>query len=166
MDVDELQQQFQMQNVGEDLSHVQFNAELWNLRPRMKNSGEAMRVPIWPEAYAHIKENQQVRLSSSRPLPDQCHRSPPIRSMLLGVTSPAIAPRIGAARDVEEKCGNGVKGLNRASSAGTLQPCTRLTSRFLMHGSGRRSSHHFPGVLWFPLTCGIMCAHQPMIGHN
>ena len=103
MDVDGLQQQFQLQNVGEDLSHVQFNAELWNVRPRMKDSGEAMRVPVWPEAYAHIKENQQVWLSSSRPLPDQCHRYPPIRSMLLGVTSSAIAPRIGAARHVEEK---------------------------------------------------------------
>ena len=88
---------------GEDLSHIQFNPRLWNLRPMVNDSGEAMRVPVWPEAYAHVKENQQVWLSGSRPLPDQCPRYPPTRRMLLGVTSPAIAPRIGAARDVEEK---------------------------------------------------------------
>ena len=87
----------------EDLSHVQFNPKLWNVRPVVKDSGEAMRVPIWPEAYAHVKENQQAWLSGSRPLPDQCPRYPPIRRMLLGVTSPAIAPRIGAARDAEER---------------------------------------------------------------
>ena len=88
---------------GEELTHVQFNPKLWNLRPVVKNSGETMRVPAWPEAYAHVKENQQVWLSGSRPLPDQGPRYSPIRKMLLGVTSPAIAPRIGAARDVEEK---------------------------------------------------------------
>ena len=69
----------------------------------MKDLGEAMRVPLWPEAYAHVKENQQAWYSGSRPLPDQCVRYPPIRMMLLGVTSPAIAPRIGAARDAEER---------------------------------------------------------------
>ena len=62
-----------------------------------------MRVPLWPEAYAHVKKNQQVWLSGSRPLPYQCPRYPPIRRMLLGVLSPIIAPRIGAARDAEEK---------------------------------------------------------------
>ena len=87
----------------EDLSHVQFNPKLWNLRPVVKDSGEAMRVPLWPEAYAHVKENQQAWLSGSRPLPDQCPRYPPIRRMLLGVTFPAIAPRIGAARDAEKR---------------------------------------------------------------
>ena len=88
---------------SEDLSHVQFNPKLWNLRPVAKDSGEAMRVPLWPEAYAHVKENQQAWLSGSRPLPDQCPRCPPIRRMLLGVTSPVIASRIAAARDAEEK---------------------------------------------------------------
>ena len=73
------------------------------MRPVVKDSGEAMRVPVWPESYAHVKENQQVWLSWSRPLPDQCTRYPPIRRMLLGVTSPAIAPCIGAARDAEEQ---------------------------------------------------------------
>ena len=87
----------------EDLSHVQFNPKLWNLRPVVKDSGEAMRVPLLPEAYAHVKENQQVWLSGSQPLPDQCPRYPPIMRMLLGVTSPVIASRIGAARDAEKR---------------------------------------------------------------
>ena len=87
----------------EDLSHVQFNPKLWNLRPMVKDSGEAMRVPLLPEAYAHVKENQQAWLSGSRPLTDKCPRYPPIRRMLLGVTSPVIAPRIGAARDAEKR---------------------------------------------------------------
>ena len=87
----------------EDLSHIQFNPELWNLRPIVKDTGAAMGVPLLPEAYAHAKENQQAWLSGSRPLPDQCPRYPPIRRMLLGVTSPIIAPRIGAARDAEKR---------------------------------------------------------------
>ena len=87
----------------DDVSHVQFNPKLWNLRPVVKDSGEAMRFPLWLEAYAQVKENQQAWLSGSRPLPDQCPRYPPTRRMLLGVTSPAIAPRIGAARDAEER---------------------------------------------------------------
>ena len=87
----------------EDLSHVQFNSKFWNLRPVVKYSGEAMRVPLLPEAYAHVKENHQAWLSGCSPLPDQCPRYPPIRRMLLGVTSPAIASRIGAARDAEKR---------------------------------------------------------------
>ena len=87
----------------EDLSHIQFNPKFWNLRPVVKDSGAAMRVPLLPEAYAHAKENQQAWLSGSRPLPDQCPRYPPIRRMLLGVTSPVIAPRFGAARDAEKR---------------------------------------------------------------
>ena len=87
----------------EDISHIQFKPKLWNLRPVVKDSGAAMRVPLLPEAYAHVKENQQAWLSGSRPLPDQCPRYPPIKRMLLGVTSPVIAPRIRAARDAERR---------------------------------------------------------------
>ena len=87
----------------EDLSHIQFNPKFWNLRPVVKDTGEAVRVPQLPGAYAHAKENQQTWLPGSRPLPDQCHRYPPIRRMLLGVTSPITAPRIGAARDAEKR---------------------------------------------------------------
>ena len=32
----------------ENLSHVQFNQKLWNLRPVVKDTGEAMLVPLWP----------------------------------------------------------------------------------------------------------------------
>ena len=87
----------------EDLSHIQFNPKLWNLRPVVKDTGEAVRVPQLPGAYTHAKENQQTWLPGFRPLPDQCPRYPPIRRMLLGVTSPIIAPRIGAARDAEKR---------------------------------------------------------------
>ena len=87
----------------EDLSHVQFNPKLWNLRPVVKDLGEAMLVPLWREAYAQVRENQQEWLSGSSPLPAQCPRYPPIRRMLMGVTSPAIASRIGEARDAEER---------------------------------------------------------------
>ena len=76
----------------EDLSHIQLNPKLWNLRLVVKDSGAAMRVPLLPESYAHAKENQQAWLSGSRPLRDQYPRYPPIRRMLLGVTSPVIAP--------------------------------------------------------------------------
>ena len=92
-----------MPNGPEDLSHIQFNPKLWNLRPVVKDTGEAVRVPQLPGAYTHAKENQQRWLPGSRPLPDQCPRYPPIRRMLLGVTSAIIAPRIGAARDAEKR---------------------------------------------------------------
>ena len=51
--------------------HFQFNLKLCNLRPVAKDTGEAMRVPAWPEAYAHVKENQFAWLAGSRPLPSQ-----------------------------------------------------------------------------------------------
>ena len=95
--------QFKCRMGREDLSHIQFNPKLWNLRPVVKDTGEAVRVPQLPGAYTHAKENQQTWLPGSRPLPDQCPRYPPIRRMLLGVTSPIIAPRIGAARDAEKR---------------------------------------------------------------
>ena len=95
----------------DDLSHIQFNPKLWNLRPVVKDTGAAMGVPLLSEAYAHAKENQQAWLSGSRPLPDQCPRYPPIRRMLLGVTSPIIAPRIGAARDAEKRMLKWSKGM-------------------------------------------------------
>ena len=95
----------------EELSHIQFNPKLWNLRPVVKDSGAAMRVSLLPEAYEHAKENQQACFSGSRPLPDQCPRYPPIRRMLLGVTSPVIAPRIRAARDAEKRMLKGSEGM-------------------------------------------------------
>ena len=76
---------------------------LTDLAVMMRIDPLALRVPLLPEAYAHAKENQQAWLSGSRPLPDQCPRYPPIRRMLLGVTSPIIAPRIGALRDAEKR---------------------------------------------------------------
>ena len=88
---------------GKDLSHVHFNPKLWNLRPIVKDSGEAMRISACLEAYAHVKENQQEWLAGSTPLPDQCPRYLLIRRMLLGVTSLVIAPCIRVDRVVEER---------------------------------------------------------------
>ena len=82
---------------------IQLNPKLRNLRPMVKDSVEAMQVPAWPEAYTHVKKSQQVWLEGSRPLRDHCPRYPPIRRMLLGNTSPVIVPRIGSARDAEER---------------------------------------------------------------
>ena len=62
-----------------------------------------MRVPAWPEAYAHVKENQDAWPAGSRPMSSQCPRYPPIRRMLQGVTSPVVAPPIGAAHDAENR---------------------------------------------------------------
>ena len=69
---------FKSRMCRDDLSHIQFNPKLWNLRPVVKDSGEAIRVPLLAEAYAHVIENQQAWLSGTRPLPDQSldtHRS-------------------------------------------------------------------------------------------
>ena len=102
----------------EDLSHIHFNPKLWNLRPVVKDTGEAMRFPAWPEACVYVKENQQVWLVGSRSVPDQCPRYSPIRRMLLGVTSPAIAPVSEQLATQRRGCGSGVKGWSRASSVG------------------------------------------------
>ena len=62
-----------------------------------------MRVPAWAEAYAHVKENQGAWLAGFRPLPCQCPKYPPIRRMLLRLTSPVVASCIRAAHDVEKR---------------------------------------------------------------
>ena len=80
------------------LYHIQFNPKLWNLRPVVKYTGERMQVPAWPETYAQVKENQDTWLTGSRTLPRQCPRYPPIRRMLLGVTSSDNDPRIRGAK--------------------------------------------------------------------
>ena len=147
---------------GEDLSHVQFNPKLWNLRPVLRDSGDAMRVQLWSEAYAHVKENQQVWLSASRPLPDQCPRYPPIRRMSLGVTSPVIAPRIGAAHDAEEK----MRKWSERMEPRFISWNVAAMHTFDLHGAGRRSRRHLPGGQVFPLTCEMTCTHQQMIGHD
>ena len=38
---------FKCRTGREDLSHVQFNPKLWNLRPVVKDSGDTMLVPLW-----------------------------------------------------------------------------------------------------------------------
>ena len=141
----------------EDLSHIQFNPKLWNLRPVVKDTGAAMRVPLLPEAYAHAKENQQAWLSGSRPLPDQCPRYPPIRRMLLGVTSPVIAPRIGAARDVEKRMLKWSEGMEPRFIRWNVAAAHTFEFSFLMLGVGKRSRHHLPGDQRSRLKCGTRC---------
>ena len=62
-----------------------------------------MKVPAWPETNAYVKENQDRWLAGSSPLPDSCPLFPRISRILLRVTGPVLAPRIGAAKDVEER---------------------------------------------------------------
>ena len=92
-----------MSKGGEYLANVQFNPKLWNLRPVVKGTKDAVKNPAWPETYDHVKEHQEACLTGSSPLPDRCPQYPLIRRMLLGVTSPTLAARIGAAQDVEER---------------------------------------------------------------
>ena len=99
----DLNNSFKCRMGGENLSNVQFNPKLWNLRPILKGAKEALKIPAWPETYAHVKQNQDTWLAGSDPLPDRCPLYPRFRRMLLEVTSPVLAPRIGAAQDVEER---------------------------------------------------------------
>ena len=99
----DLNNSFKCRMGGEDLANVQFNPKLWNLRPIIKGTTDAVKIPAWSETYAHVKENQDAWLAGSNPLPNRCPLYPRIRRMLLGVNSPALAPRIGAAQDVEGK---------------------------------------------------------------
>ena len=44
----------------EDLSHIQFNPKLLNLRPVVKDTGEAVRVPQLPGAYTRERESANM----------------------------------------------------------------------------------------------------------
>ena len=81
----------------ENLSNIQFNSKLWNLPPIIRGTKEAAAISAWPETYAHVKENHDTWLVGSDPMPDRCPLYPLIRRMLLGVTSPVLAPKIAAA---------------------------------------------------------------------
>ena len=89
----------------------------------------------------YVKENQQVWLAGSRPLSDQCSRYPSKKRMLLGVTSPVIAPRIGAARDAEERMREWSEGMDPRFISWKIAAIQPLTSVSLMHGGERRSRH-------------------------
>ena len=53
--------------------------------------------------HAHVKEHQEAWLVGSNQLPDRCPRYP--------LTSPALAPKIGAAQDVNERMLIGKDGM-------------------------------------------------------
>ena len=130
----------------------------------VKDTGEAMRVPAWLEAYAHVKENQDAWLAGSRPLPSQCPRYPPIRKMLLGVTSPVVAPRIGAARDVEKIMQKWSEGMDPRFISWNVAAMHTFDSVSLMHAAERKLKRHPRENPTFPPMCGVMCTHPPTIG--
>ena len=131
----------------------------------MKDSGEAMGSHFGRK---HMHTSKRIS-KCGFPVPGRCRTNAPDIHRQGGccwgsrLLSLPLAPERLVMR--KRKCGNGVKGWSRASSVRTLQPCILSTSRFLMHGAGRRSRHHIPGGQEFPLTCGMTCTHQPMIGH-
>ena len=98
----DMNDRFKCRMGGEDLSNVQFSPRLWNMRPLIRGTTDAVKIPAWPETYAHTKEIQDAWLAGSNPLPSRCRLYPRIRRMLLGVNSPVLAPRIGTSQDVEE----------------------------------------------------------------
>ena len=113
-----LNNSFKCRTDGDDLPNFQFSLKLSNLRPVIRGTKD-VKIPSWPETYAHVKEHQETWLAVSRPLQDSCPHYPPIRRMLLGVKSPASAPRIRAAQ--AERVQNGVREWSHDSSAGTSQ---------------------------------------------
>ena len=88
---------------GEDLSNVHFKPKLWDLRPVIKGTKDAVKISAWPETYAHVKEYQETWLASSSPLLDSSPQYPMIPRKLLRATNPALATKIGATQDVEER---------------------------------------------------------------
>ena len=145
-------------------SHVQLNPKLWNLPPKVKYSGEAIRVPAWPEENAHARENQQAWLGGARPLPEHCPRYPPTRSILLGVTSPGIAPRIGGARYVEERMRKWSEGMESRFISWNVAAMHTFDfsipdawSRNVIKTQQSKKSEFLP-------TCGIRCIRQLTIG--
>ena len=69
----------------------------------IKGKTDTVKIPAWPETCAHVKENQETTLAGSTPLTSRRPLYPRIRRLLLGVTSPVLAPRIWTAQDVEER---------------------------------------------------------------
>ena len=80
----DLNNSFKCRMGGENLSSVQFNPKLWNLRPIVKGgTKDAVKTSAWPETYGHVKEHQDTGLAGSNPLPDKCPSYPRISRMLI-----------------------------------------------------------------------------------
>ena len=128
--------------------------------PIVKDSGDAMQVPVKPEAYAHVREIQQVWLAGSRPLPDKCPRYPTIRIMLVIVMSPVIAHRIGRRRkntETEWRNGAALHQLERCGDAHIDFSFNVAWSRKKIKAPHSRK----PGL---PLMYGTICIQQLTIG--
>ena len=48
----DLNNSFKCRMGGENISNVQFNPKLWNLRPIIKDTEDAVKIPAWPKTYA------------------------------------------------------------------------------------------------------------------
>ena len=95
---------FKCRRSGKDQSNLQLKPWLWNLsRPVIKGTKNTLKVPAWSETYGQVKEPQKTWLVGSSPLTDRCPQSLLIRRMLLKVTNPLLAPRLGAAQNVKER---------------------------------------------------------------
>ena len=150
----------------EDLSHVQFNPKLRNLRPVVNDSGEAMRSHFGGK-HTHTSD----KTSKSGFLgPGRCRTNALDTHRLGGCCWESHLPPLPLASERlvmrKGECFSGVKGWSRASSVGTLRPCIRLNSRFLMLGAERRSKHHLPGDQRSRLMCGMMCTRPQKICHD
>ena len=45
---------------GEDMSNVQFNQKLWNLRSVVSGTKDAVKIPACPKTYAHVVCSRNV----------------------------------------------------------------------------------------------------------
>ena len=88
---------------------------------------------------------------------------PPIRRVLLGVTSPAIAPRIGAARDAEERMLKWSEGMEPRFISWNI--AAMHTFDFTFHDAWSRKKIKAPTSRRSEVR-GMMCIHPQMTCHD
>ena len=159
----DLNNSFKCRIGGEDLSNVQFQPKLWNLRPIIKVTTDAVKIPAWPETYAQVEENQDTRLAGSFPLPSRSPQYPRIRRKLLGVNSPLQAPRIETGQVVKEGRLKWSEGWSRTSSVRMPQLNISSNSPFWTCGVGRRSRPYHQENQGSPQATGKTCTLPPAI---
>ena len=81
---------------------------------------------------------------------------------MLVVTSPVIAPRIGAARDAEKRMLKWSEGMEPRFISWNVAAMHTFDFTFPDIWSGRRSKHRLPGNQRPRLGCGMMCMHLQM----
>ena len=128
---------------GKDLSNVQFNPKLWNLRPVVEGTKDAVKILAWQETCSCEGTPGGVvgalRISWS----EGCCWG----------TSTALAPRVRAAQDVEERILSAMRGWSRASLVGTLMPFPDVRRREKIKAVPSRK-HECLQVI------GTICTHE------